>query len=61
MTVDDVLARIRVHLDLEAETEYEVLEEIRAHLEEAVEEVHQLDSLEKLKTTALFLPELIYL
>ncbi|MBE9471232.1 MAG: hypothetical protein IMY75_03860 [Chloroflexi bacterium] len=37
MTVDDVLARIRAHLDLEAETEYEVLEEIRVHLEEAVE------------------------
>ena len=37
MTVDDVLARIRVHLDLEAETEYDLLQEIRAHLEEAVE------------------------
>ena len=37
MTVDDVLARIRVHLNLEAETEYDLLQEIRAHLEEAVE------------------------
>ena len=37
MTVDDVLARIRAHLNLEAETEYDLLQEIRAHLEEAVE------------------------
>ena len=37
MTVDDVLARIRAHLNLEAETEYDVLQEIRAHLEEAVD------------------------
>jgi hypothetical protein len=37
VTVDEILARIRAHLDLEAETEYEVLEEIRTHLEEAVE------------------------
>ena len=37
MTVDDVLARIHVHLNLEAETEYDLLQEIRAHLEEAVE------------------------
>jgi hypothetical protein len=36
MTVDETLARIRAHLDLEAEMEYEVLEEIRAHLEDAV-------------------------
>ncbi|MFQ6101545.1 MAG: permease prefix domain 1-containing protein [Anaerolineae bacterium] len=38
MTVDDVLARIRAHLNLEAETEYELLEEIRTHLEDAVAE-----------------------
>ena len=38
MTVDQILAAIRARLDLEAETEYEVLEEIRAHLEEAVED-----------------------
>ena len=37
MTVDDVLSRIRAHLNLEAETEYDLLQEIRAHLEEAVE------------------------
>jgi len=37
MTVDRVLARIRVHLDLDADAEYELLEEIRSHLEEAVE------------------------
>lgn len=37
MTVDDVLARIRASLDLEAEAEHEVLEEIRSHLEEAIE------------------------
>ena len=37
MTVEDVLARIRAHLNLEAETEYDLLQEIRAHLEEAVE------------------------
>jgi len=37
MTVDDVLARIHAHLDLDAEREHELLEEIRAHLEEAVE------------------------
>jgi hypothetical protein len=36
MTVDETLARIRAHLDLEAEMEHEVLEEIRAHLEDAV-------------------------
>jgi hypothetical protein len=36
MNVDDVLDRIRAGLDLEAETEYELLEEVRAHLEDAV-------------------------
>lgn len=36
MTIDDVLARVRAALDLEAEAEREVLEEIRGHLEEAV-------------------------
>jgi hypothetical protein len=38
MTVDEVLACIRARLDLEAETEHELLEEIRAHLEDAVTE-----------------------
>ena len=37
VTIDDVLARIRASLDLEAEAEREVLDEIRGHLEEAVE------------------------
>ncbi len=36
MTIDDVLARVRAALDLEAEAEREVLEEIRGHLEEVV-------------------------
>jgi uncharacterized membrane protein len=36
VTIDDVLSRIQAHLGLEAETEHEVLEEIRGHLEEAV-------------------------
>jgi hypothetical protein len=38
MTVDEILARIRVELDLEAETEFELLEEIRSHLEEAIDD-----------------------
>jgi hypothetical protein len=37
MTVDEILAHIREHTGLEAETEHDVIEEIRAHLEEAVE------------------------
>ena len=36
MSVDDVLDSIRARLDLEAEMEYELLEEVRAHLEDAV-------------------------
>ncbi len=36
MNVDDVLDSIRARLDLEAETEYELLEEVRTHLEDAV-------------------------
>ena len=34
--VDQVLAHIRAQMDLDSETEHEVLEEIRSHLEEAV-------------------------
>ena len=34
--IEQVLARIRAHMDLENETEHELLEEIRSHLEEAV-------------------------
>jgi len=36
MTIDDVLEQVRARLDLEADREYELLEEIRGHLEEAV-------------------------
>ena len=36
MTIDAVLNQIQSRLGLEAETEHEVLEEIRGHLEEAV-------------------------
>ena len=36
MTIEQVLDRIREHLHLDAETEYELLLEIRTHLEEAV-------------------------
>ena len=36
MTIDDVLRQIQTQLNLEAETENQVLEEIRGHLEEAV-------------------------
>lgn len=36
MTIDDVMNQIQTRLGLEAETEHEVLEEIRGHLEEAV-------------------------
>lgn len=36
MTIGDVLDRVRAQMNLEAETEYEVLAEIRCHLEEAV-------------------------
>jgi hypothetical protein len=36
VTLDDVLNQIQARLGLEAETEHEVLEEIRGHLEEAV-------------------------
>jgi len=38
VTIDDVLSRFRIQLNLEAEAEYEVVEEIRAHLEEAVDQ-----------------------
>jgi hypothetical protein len=36
MDVDDVLDSIRADLDLEAEKEHELLQEVRAHLEDAV-------------------------
>ena len=34
--LEPLLARVRAQMDLECETEHEVLEEIRSHLEEAV-------------------------
>ncbi len=37
-TIDEALDRIRIEMNLEAEREHEVLEEIRGHLEEAVAE-----------------------
>jgi hypothetical protein len=36
VTIDQVLAKIRKHLHLSKETEYELLAEIRTHLEDAV-------------------------
>jgi len=36
VTVDDILARVRARLDLDAEMERELLEELRDHLEDAV-------------------------
>jgi hypothetical protein len=36
LTIDDVLQQMRARLNLEAETEHELLEEMRGHLEEAV-------------------------
>jgi len=36
VVIDDVLESIRADLDLSRETEYELLEEIRTHLEDAV-------------------------
>lgn len=55
MTIADVLDRICQGLDLEAETEHEVREEIRCHLEEAVEEAraHGLDGQEALVRAAV--------
>lgn len=37
MTIDDVLAQVRARLDLEADREHELLEEIRGHLQDAVD------------------------
>lgn len=37
-TIDSLLARIRIQMDLDSETEHEVLCEIRSHLEEALAE-----------------------
>ena len=40
LSINDVLASIQAELSLSTETEYELLEEIRGHLEDAVEEAH---------------------
>jgi len=34
--IDQVLAHVRAQMDLDSETEHELLEEIRSHLEEAM-------------------------
>jgi hypothetical protein len=39
--IEPYVARIRAQLDVDTETEHEVLEEIRAHLEEAVESARE--------------------
>ena len=54
MTIDDVLNQIQSRLRLEAETEHEVLEEIRGHLEEAVDaaKAHGLDEAHALREAA---------
>jgi hypothetical protein len=41
MTIDEVLERVRAGLDLEADAEHDVLEELRGHLEEAVAEARR--------------------
>jgi hypothetical protein len=41
MDIDSILAQIRADLHLEAETEYELLAEIRSHLEEAAAEARR--------------------
>jgi hypothetical protein len=57
MTVDEVLEHIQQDLDLDAETEHDVLEEIRAHLEEAAAAARAqgLDGPEALKQAAAHL------
>ncbi|MGD1994326.1 MAG: permease prefix domain 1-containing protein [Anaerolineae bacterium] len=54
MTIDDVVDRICQGLDLEAETEHEVREEIRCHLQEAVQaaRAQELDDQEALADAA---------
>lgn len=54
MTIDDVLNQIQPRLGLEAETEHEILDEIRGHLEEAVAaaKARGLDEQQALKEAA---------
>ena len=42
MTIDDLLVQMRDRMDLEAEREHELLEEIRGHLEDAVADARRL-------------------
>jgi hypothetical protein len=53
-TIDDTLREIQSHLQLEAEAEYDVLEEMRGHLEEAVAaaRAHGADEGEALRQAA---------
>ncbi len=55
MTIAEVLNRIQSRLSLEADEEYEVLEEIRGHLEEAVAAARErgLDEQQALRQAAL--------
>lgn len=46
LTIDHVLKQIRAELNLSSETEYDILEEIRTHLEEAVITARSTDSSE---------------
>jgi len=41
--IDRLLAHIRAQMDLDSETEHELLEEIRSHLEEAIAEARARD------------------
>ena len=52
--IEQVLARIRAQMDLDSETEHELLEEIRSHLEEAVAAARErgLDETEALAEAA---------
>ncbi|NUM87632.1 MAG: hypothetical protein HUU37_00370 [Bdellovibrionales bacterium] len=53
ITIDQVLAKISAHLHLSKETEYELLAEIRTHLEEAVAQaIHKGEDGEKALLTA---------
>lgn len=54
MTVDSVLLNLSIHLHLSKETEHEILDEIRAHLEDAVENARQrgADEQEALRAAA---------
>jgi hypothetical protein len=47
LSVDDILEEVRQRMDLEAETEHELLAEIRGHLEEAVADARRRGMSEK--------------